>query len=214
MAVVACGLASVGSGQSTISQWKLANFASAQLKAGLAADDADPNGDGTPNLLAYAFALTPQQPAGAFLPQQSLVGGRLRLSYLRVPAATDLAYVPEVSSDLRTWTTDTSVISVLPLTGGLERVVVEDAATGGARRFIRLRVNRLIFDTNDDDLPDDWQLKHFASLEGTGNAAPLADPDGDGFANIEESAVGTNPFTGVDANSSNLLGLTLWTSLR
>ena len=59
MAVVVCTLAPVVAGQTTITQWKLANFASAQLKAGLAADDADPNGDGTPNLLAYAFALTP-----------------------------------------------------------------------------------------------------------------------------------------------------------
>jgi hypothetical protein len=200
--------------QTLITQWKLANFTSAQLMAGQGADDADPNGDGTSNLLAYAFALTPQQTANAFLPQQSLAGGRLRLSYLRVPAATDLSYVPEVSSDLRTWTTDTAVLSVTPQSGGTERVVVEDVISGAARRFIRLRVNRLIFDTNNDGLLDDWQLHYFGSVAGTGNGAPLANPSGDGFANVEKGAVDVNPLTPAAANSAAVLGLTLWTELH
>jgi hypothetical protein len=182
--------------------------------ANAGADEADLNNDGTSNLLAYAFALTPQQPANAFLPQQSISGGRLRLSYLRMPAATDISYVPEVSSDLRVWTTDVSLISVTPLTGGLECVVVEDTATGALRRFMRLRVNRLVFDSNNDGLLDDWQLHYFGSVDGTGNGAPTANPTNDGFANAEKSAVGVSPLTPAAGNSDAVLGLTLWTPLR
>jgi hypothetical protein len=214
MAAASCAVVSVAWSQTPITQWKLASFTTTQLMANTGADDADPNGDGTPNLLAYAFALTPQQPANAVLPQQSLSGGRLRLSYLRMPAATDISYIPEVSSDLRTWTTATSVIAVTPLTGGLERVLVEDTANGASRRFMRLRVNRLIFDSNNDGLLDDWQLHYFGSIDGTGNGAPTANPTGDGFANIEKSAVDVNPLTPAATNSAAVLGLTLWTELR
>lgn len=214
MAAASCAVVTVAWSQTTITQWKLANFAPVQLMANVGADEADPNNDGTPNLLAYAFALTPQQSAYAFLPQQSLSGGRLRLSYLRVPAATDISYIPEVSFDLRTWTTDTAVISVTPQTGGLERVLVEDTANGASRRFMRLRVNRLIFDSNNDGLLDDWQLRYFGSVAGTGDGAPTATPGGDGFANIEKSAVDVNPLTPAAANSPAVLGLTLWTELR
>ncbi|HLO99556.1 MAG TPA: hypothetical protein VK171_13255, partial [Fimbriimonas sp.] len=65
MAAASCAVVSVAWSQTPITQWKLANFTSAQLMTNAGADEADPNGDGTPNLLAYAFALTPQQPVNA-----------------------------------------------------------------------------------------------------------------------------------------------------
>ncbi len=213
-ALAALALAPGAFAQTTITQWKLAHFSAAQLMADLAADEGDPNADGTPNLLAYAFGLAPFDAAAPALPLQSLAAGRLRLSYLRVPVATDLAYVVEVSPDLRDWTADTALLSVTPLAGGLERVLVEDNAPSSLRRFIRLRVTRLTLDTNGDGLPDDWQLRYFGSVAATGDAAPLADPDGDGFANLEESAVGTHPARAADPAGAAALGLTLWTTLR
>lgn len=199
-----------------IAQWKLANFTPTQLSNGTSDDNADANVDGTSNLLAYAFGITPFQPIGAALPTSSISSDRLRLSFNRLSAVPDLIYVPEVSADLRTWTATTSGVSITPLGGGLERVIVQDAVSvsGSVRRFIRLRVERTVFDSNNDGLLDDWQLKYFGSLSSTGNAAPLADPDSDGFTNIEESAVGTNPTTAAAPDSVAVLTLTLWTKLR
>jgi hypothetical protein len=192
----------------------LANFSAVQLANGMADDSADANGDGTVNLLAYASGLTPFQFAVTSLPTSSVVSNRLRLSFLRMSAAPDVAYFPEVSSDLRTWTADTSVVSVTPISAGLERVLVQDNVAAGPRRFMRLRVERTVFDSNGDGLLDDWQLRYFGSLSGSGNAAPLADPEPDGFSNIEESAVGTNPTTAAAPNSAEVLALTVWTNLR
>lgn len=44
-------------------------------------------------------------------------------------------------------------------------------------------------DTDDDGLPDDWELYHFGHL----NYGASDDPDNDGLTNIEEFQLGTNP---------------------
>ena len=40
-----------------------------------------------------------------------------------------------------------------------------------------------------------WRIANFGSSENSGNAADGADPDGDGFTNIEEYSAGTNPLS-------------------
>ncbi len=52
--------------------------------------------------------------------------------------------------------------------------------------IVRLRLFR---DDDNDGLPDTWELKYF----GNTNAAPNADPDGDGFSNMQEYIAGTDP---------------------
>lgn len=52
-------------------------------------------------------------------------------------------------------------------------------------------------DTNQDSLPDAWQVQYFGT-SASPDAAPNADPDGDGFSNLDEYLAGTNP---KDANS-------------
>jgi hypothetical protein len=44
-------------------------------------------------------------------------------------------------------------------------------------------------DTDDDSLPDTWEIQYFGDLDETANG----DTDNDGFTNIEEYANGTNP---------------------
>ncbi len=47
-------------------------------------------------------------------------------------------------------------------------------------------------DSDNDGLPDDWELRYFGSLNAP-NGGPNDDPDGDGLTNLEEYLAGTNP---------------------
>jgi len=57
------------------------------------------------------------------------------------------------------------------------------------------------FDMNTDGLPDAWQMQNFGSISDP-QAVPTADPDGDGFNNLQEYLAGTNP-----RNAASLLKL-------
>jgi len=46
-----------------------------------------------------------------------------------------------------------------------------------------------VLDTDNDHLPDWWELQYFSNLNQTDDG----DPDGDGYTNLEEYARGTNP---------------------
>jgi len=61
----------------------------------------------------------------------------------------------------------------------------------------RGRANPPPNDADADGLPDAWEIQYFGSI-GAPNANPNADPDGDGFNNLQEYRAGTNP---LDANS-------------
>jgi hypothetical protein len=53
------------------------------------------------------------------------------------------------------------------------------------------------FDADGDGLPDSWEIQYFGSINDP-RATPNADPDGDGFTNLQEYYAGTNP---LDPNS-------------
>jgi hypothetical protein len=40
---------------------------------------------------------------------------------------------------------------------------------------------------------DQWRIEHFGTYQNSGNGADLADPEGDGLANLAEYAAGTDP---------------------
>ncbi|MBS0661576.1 MAG: glycoside hydrolase family 9 protein [Verrucomicrobia bacterium] len=131
------------------------------LSGGTAATTANPSGDGTPNLLKYAFGLDPNQSNAALLPQPQLashnVGGTpqtfLTLTFPRQLGAGNLTYAVEVSGDLgASWTVVCTATGTANASGpgfvsevnrGDVRIVTARdtvAVTGAARRFLRVRV--------------------------------------------------------------------------
>ena len=110
-----------------------------------AALDADPDGDGIPNLMEFALRGNPQQPRSATLPVTDHVNHSgnvyLRLTVEKNPEATDIRYIVEVSGDLQTWSS-VEGSDVHTLLHTISSLVVEDAipVSPAAPRFIRLRV--------------------------------------------------------------------------
>ncbi len=106
---------------------------------------ADPNGNGVPNLLEFAFGGDPVGPGSAPLQELSLTEeGRLKLSHRRLKDSAQLQYIVEASSNLVDWSsTGLTVLEILPADeDGYETITVLDdiAAAGSAKRFMRVRV--------------------------------------------------------------------------
>jgi hypothetical protein len=113
---------------------------------------ADADNDNIPNLMEYALGLDPNNPADAqdgMTVSLTTIGENqyLLLQYKRRTAspALPLYYVPEVSSDGQTWSSDAghlSQTSVVALDPDFDWVTVQDLTptTPSAARFVRLRV--------------------------------------------------------------------------
>jgi hypothetical protein len=149
----------------TYAQWPALENVAPELQG--MADD--PDGDGLPNLLEYAFARVPSLPdAAEALPKIRLVatGDETfpELTFLRDERLTDLVYEVQASSSLagNSWTTiarstaggpllpaadhqpliaETSASSIASV-GVIRRVTVRDAApvTAASTRFLRVKV--------------------------------------------------------------------------
>jgi autotransporter-associated beta strand protein len=123
--------------------WRLTNFGSS-ANSGNAADAADPDFDGLPNLIEYATGTNPTA-TGTSVITPGRNGNFLTLTYTRI-ADTSLTYTVEGTSDLATWTTVTTTNN--PSTGAQNlagQVVVEDTvsiAPAPGRRFLHLKVSR------------------------------------------------------------------------
>ena len=137
----------ISTGSATISTWKSAYFTTLQLaNSSISGDQANPSGDGICNLLDYAFNLNPNLHNNqSALPQISVSGGYLSLTYTRNSTASDLTYTVEVSSDLLAWKSGigyTSPPLILSDNGVTQQIQVSDltSSTIENKRFIRLRV--------------------------------------------------------------------------
>ncbi|MCU0793341.1 MAG: hypothetical protein MUE42_10955, partial [Opitutaceae bacterium] len=121
-----------------IDLWRRANFGTT-ADDGPAANLADPDSDGHPNLLEYALGSDPLASSHSFAPAANVritnIGGRLALIFPRLRA--ELTYTVEASTDLATWTT----IATNPGAPDAEVTVTDTAAPSNSpRRFLRLRV--------------------------------------------------------------------------
>ena len=108
----------------------------ADASSEIAADAADPDGDGLPNLIEYALDSDPLRAEPGLVALGRDDDSRLTLSF--VPAVTaGLVYGIETSSDLRTWT----ATALSGLSAGTPVVFVDPTPlAAGERRFLRLRV--------------------------------------------------------------------------
>lgn len=142
----------------TIEQWRAVHFATTNY-AGAATDDADPDSDGLPNLLEYAFGLNPTQadPAGQLVPTLVHKDGAawFACEFLRNTNATDLTFTVEASNDVAApewfqlaaytsgtgWSGPGKVVEA-PASLHRTKVTVFDLQPigAGASRFVRLQV--------------------------------------------------------------------------
>ena len=118
-----------------LAAWRQTYF-DISANTGIAADDQDPDDDGTANLLEYALGGLPLQSDPEIRPAVSVEGDYLRLAFFR--ARPEITYEVEASSDLVTWDT----IATNPGLVGEQVLDIDPlpvSATG--HRFLRLRVS-------------------------------------------------------------------------
>jgi hypothetical protein len=131
--------------------WQDALYTDAQLGSfDLSSPTADPDGDGFPQLIAYAFGASSGSVPPSSRPVVSVSGNALTLTYVRRSGATDVAITAQSAGTLDgSWNTLPAGQSSSPVSlgGGLEQLTVTDNATidsgPNSRRFMRLRVERL-----------------------------------------------------------------------
>lgn len=139
-----------------ISAWRQAYFGSI-LNSGSAADTADGDRDGIPNLLEYALGGNPNAADRSILPTGSVSANHLRLAFSCDAAKTDISYIVQASNDLVSWSdiarsTGGGATSAINSSGatisdsgsGVRAVTVTDAAvvSSASKRFLRLKVSR------------------------------------------------------------------------
>ena len=136
-------IASVAAATTPFEQWRIANHNPTELgNAHLSGPLADPDEDGIEHLLEYALNLNPDvaDKLGTKIVNDLEYDQYLRLTITKNPAATDVIYTVEVSSDLEDWTDVDTVIE----TNTAASLIVRDTIAIGPsnRRFIRLRVTQ------------------------------------------------------------------------
>ncbi len=124
------------------SEWRALRFTQGQIDGGLAADDADADGDGIKNFVEYALGTGPNDagdvPSG-LTPVRD--GNGLTLTFTRPKDLPDVVYGAESTDSLAGW----GALTVELVTDGpVQTLRVRDPLTSGNpdRRFIRLIFNR------------------------------------------------------------------------
>lgn len=136
--------------------WQDALYTDAQLGSAIfAAPAADPDNDGFPQLIAYAFGSSTGSVPAASRPEAQIasIGGgnrALRLTFVRRVGASDVAVVAEnAPAPGGPWESlpASQYSSPVSLGGGLEQLTATDTValghSAGTLRFLRLRIERL-----------------------------------------------------------------------
>ena len=132
--------------------WKTATFAASATDPDIGGDTADPNANGVPNLLEYAFGADPLAANSNPLPVQSIVTENghdyLALTFTQIDNDSNITVTVQVTSDLAgrtdTWHSGSSATTVVSssIAGNVTTYTVRDNTplTTNIKRFIRLQV--------------------------------------------------------------------------
>jgi hypothetical protein len=127
--------------------WQAHYFTAAQLAdPTISGATADPYGSGIPNLLAYALQLNPATAQPTQVPTPVNNNGHLALTYFVPASITDIAYIPEASSDLITWNSGTGYVQVMSnvsSASGNTITVQETLPATLQTHFLHLRVTQV-----------------------------------------------------------------------
>ncbi|NQX00209.1 hypothetical protein HQ447_06080 [bacterium] len=119
--------------------WKNTRFTELERSAGLAADSADPDGDGLANLAEYALGLDPRRftppPSGA------IDGGGFSITFTRPVNLPGIRYFAEATSDFQAWLPVTLEV-LTPGPVETVRARVPFGANPSLPGFLRLRFER------------------------------------------------------------------------
>lgn len=142
--------------------WQLAHFGTNANNATITGDAADPDADGSANLLEYAFASDPNV-AGTNLFTGTLVGPQFQLHFPRNTSASDLTYLVQWSGDLSVWSNVLTYTAASGWVTNLPGASVSESApvgvppdqsvnvtattstnvtTGASAQFLRLQIHR------------------------------------------------------------------------
>jgi cyclophilin family peptidyl-prolyl cis-trans isomerase len=121
-------------GQS-IAGWRAQHFSPEQITAGLAADDADPDGDGWKNLAEYALGMNPTSRNPALLPVRDANG--LTLTFTRPKDMPDVTYGAQSTDNFDGW--DALTLELVS-DGPVQTMRARDPLTSGnpSRRIMQL----------------------------------------------------------------------------
>lgn len=145
--------------------WRARNFdAATVMNESVAGDLSDPDQDGWPNLLEYAFGGNPRQsgmrragtlasavPVQGTVPYQGKLHASISFYRMRDPEAAGIRYAVEWQSGLAStaWAEGGEIHQVEGIDAGWERVTVRDGSPMDAdMRFIRIRVDEAKTTTN------------------------------------------------------------------
>ncbi len=129
-----------------LNAWRRANFTTAELaNPQISGDNADPDGDGLPNLVEYAMGFPPKVPnANPLNPQ--IINGNFTVTYSRAKAATDVTATLYSSTDLVTWQSGPAYFQQLnvvdQVTNQLVTVQTSTAVNAATNTFVRLGVTK------------------------------------------------------------------------
>jgi autotransporter-associated beta strand protein len=118
--------------------WRFAKFGTS-ANTGLAADSANPSGDGIPNLMKYALGLDPLSTNAAARPLAILTNGYLQMTFSRTNDPL-LIYSVEGTADFSAWTNIWSSTGASNVPGPVTVRDTNTPVSSTTRRFLRLRV--------------------------------------------------------------------------
>ena len=138
--------------------WKSFHFGANATNSAVSGDFADPDGDGSLNLLEYALGSDPMLAGGNNSLAVAISGGHLHVSFNRNNSATDLTYLVETSTDLATWSAALIYTAASGWSAGgplvtegppsalppdqIVPVSADFGAPSGTVEFVRLKVHR------------------------------------------------------------------------